>query len=39
MVGSHQLTALDAETIDSLCASGTVRMDTEEAVLQWLAGG
>ncbi len=37
MVESHQLSAIDAAALEGLCASGKVKMDAEETVLQWLA--
>ena len=38
MVGSHQLSAIDAGVLERVCASGKGQADTEEQVLQWLAG-
>ena len=38
MVESHQLSAIDAEELARLRALGEARADTEEEVLQWLAG-
>jgi len=38
MVESHQLSAIDAAEIERLCATGKLRVETEEAALQWLAG-
>lgn len=37
MVESHQLSTTDAAALESLCASGKVKMEAEENVLQWLA--
>ena len=37
MVEGFQLSAMDAEALERLRASGEVRADTEEQVLQWLA--
>ena len=37
MVERFQLSAMDAEALERLRASGEVRADTEEQVLQWLA--
>jgi type II secretion system protein E len=37
MVEGRQLSAMDAETLGRLCAEGTLKADTEEQVLQWLA--
>jgi len=38
MVESRQLSAMDAESAARLCAAGTLRADSEEDVLRWLAG-
>ena len=38
MVESHQLSAIDAGEIERLCSAGKLRVETEEAALQWLAG-
>ncbi len=38
MAESHQLSAMDAEELSRLRLRGEVRADTEEEVLQWLAG-
>jgi hypothetical protein len=38
LVANHQLSALDAEALAQLTASGLVSAETEEDVLQWLAG-
>ncbi len=38
MVESRQLSAVDAEALERLCAQGKARAETEEEVLQWLAG-
>ena len=38
MAESHQLSAMDAEHLARLRLIGKVRADTEEEVLQWLAG-
>jgi type II secretion system protein E len=38
MMEGHQLSAADAETLWRLCAEGRMRAETEEQVLQWLAG-
>lgn len=37
MVESRQLSAMDAEVLESLRATGDVRIETEEDVLKWLA--
>jgi type II secretory ATPase GspE/PulE/Tfp pilus assembly ATPase PilB-like protein len=38
MAESHQLSATDAEALAALCASGKIRVETEEDALRWLAG-
>jgi type II secretory ATPase GspE/PulE/Tfp pilus assembly ATPase PilB-like protein len=38
MAESQQLSAMDAEELARLCLIGQARADTEEEVLQWLAG-
>ncbi len=38
MVEGFQLSAMDAETLEDLRASGEVHAETEEEVLRWLAG-
>jgi len=38
MAESHQLSAMDAEELARLSLAGKVRAETEEDVLQWLAG-
>ena len=38
MVGSQQLSAIDAGVLERICASGKAQAETEEQVLQWLAG-
>jgi len=38
MVESRQLSPIDATAIENLCASGGMKAETEESVLQWLAG-
>ncbi|HEX4084989.1 MAG TPA: GspE/PulE family protein [Chthoniobacteraceae bacterium] len=38
MTESHQLSDMDAEALARLCLAGKAKADTEEDVLQWLAG-
>jgi type II secretory ATPase GspE/PulE/Tfp pilus assembly ATPase PilB-like protein len=38
MVEKRQISSMDAEALEQLCASGLQRIETEEEVLRWLAG-